>query len=290
MNPATSIDPHSISRSVSNVNIIVVLVLIFGFSLHAQTAVSDSSNRAELPATRILDSLEVDLGNRSIFLNRIEPPVLKPWVKPSVEAADSTVVYVPSAEELAEEKRFAALRYEWMNVEAAVYVDRGTEVRVWTEQGEVVALSSIDFRLFDWLFHFEAEGTFYSLFCMSYSWTKEELAEWRREDPTSEWPVDYPTFPQEKDGMSRFEVLAAPVGKAGEAALEAMEALHAYHDANRKALVDAFALREEARLVLEEQEAARKANPEPPKDTVINYFPIRSVYAPGSEMGKGTSK
>jgi len=230
--------------------------------------------------TRILDSLEIDLGDRSIFYNRIEPPILKPWVKQEAAPSEASVVYVPTAEEVAEEQRFASLRYEGVVVHAAVYVGRGSELRMWTELGEVVALSSVDFRLFEMLFDFEGEGVSYSTFCMQYSWTREELAEWRREDPTATWPVEYRAFPAELGGMSRFEVISAPRGQAGEAAIEALEALHAYHDANRKALVAAFAEREKARLAYEQEVADRKANPPPPQDTVITYFPIRSVYAP----------
>ncbi len=233
----------------------------------------------------VLDSLEVDLGDRSIFYNRIEPPVLKPWVKQEAAPAQESVVYVPTAEELAEEKRLAALRYEWMNVEAAVYVGKGSEVRMQTEEGEVVALSSIDFRHFDFLLHFEREGVFYNLFSMVHSWTKEELANWKREDPSATWPVEYQVFPSENDGKSRFQILKAPSGRAGSSALEAMVALHAYHDANRKALAEAFVLREEARLASERQEAERKANPIPPEDTVINYFLIESPEKTPSPQG-----
>jgi hypothetical protein len=224
----------------------------------------------------VLDSLEVDLGDRSIFYNRIEEPVLKPWVKQEAAPAQESVVYVPTAEDLAEEKRFAALRYEWMNVEAAVYVGKGSEVRMQTEEGEILALSSIDFRLFDSLLHFEREGVFYNLFCMTHSWTKEELADWKREDPGATWPVEYQVFPLENGGKSSFQILKAPSGKAGASALEAMAALHAFHDASRKGLAEAFALREEARLASERQEAERKANPIPREDTVIDYFLIES--------------
>jgi hypothetical protein len=223
----------------------------------------------------VLDSLEVDLGERSIFYNRVEPPVLKPWVEPVMETEDA-MVSAPTTADLAEEKRLAAMRHEWMNLEAAVYVGRGSEVRMQTEEGEVVALSSIDFRLFDSLLHFEQQGVIYNVFCMAHSWTKEELAEWRREDPAATWPTEYQTFPSHDGGKSKFQILAAPSGKAGKAALEAMAALHAYHDANRKALVEGFALREEARLASEKQEAESKANPTPPEDTVINYFLIES--------------
>jgi hypothetical protein len=69
-----------------------------------------------------------------------------------------------------------------------------------------------------------------------------------------------------------------------------MEDLHAYHDANRKTLIAGFEAREEARRIFEAEEVVRKANPEPPKDTVINYFPIRSVYAPGGNTEQGLSK
>jgi len=235
---------------------------------------------AEAHHTSILDSLEVDLGDRSIFYNRIETPVLKPWVKRVVAPAETSVIYVPTAEEVAQEQRLASLRYEGVDVYAAVYVGRGSELRMWTELGEVVALSSVDFRLFDWLFQFEGVGVYYNVFCMAHSWTKEELAEWRQEDPTATWPVDYPAFPAEQAGMSRFQVISAPTGEAADTAIEALEAIHAYHDVNRKSLAMAFAEREKTSLAYEQEEAERKANPPPPQDTVINYFPIRSVYAP----------
>jgi len=274
---------HPSNFSVPKIPSVVLTLLLTGVPLLAQPVESHPKQPASVSSLKILDSLEVDLGDRSIFYNRIEPPVLKSWVKPKPAPAEATVIYVQTAEELAEEKRLAALRYEWLNLEAAVYVGRGSEVRMSTEEGEVVALSSIDFRHLEMLFHFEDEGVFYSAFCFQYSWTREELAEWRREDPTAAWPLEHKAFPVEVGGMSRFEVISAPRGKAGEAAIEGLEALHAYHDANRKALVAAFAEREKARLVYEQEEAERKANPPAPKDTVINYFPIRSVYATQSE-------
>jgi len=265
----------------------IVLAVVPSF---AQTPVSHPEQPASLRTSNILDSLEVDLGDRSIFYNRIEPPVLKPRVKQEAAPAETSVVHMPTDEELAEEKRMATLRHEWLDVQAAVYLGRGSEVRMWTAQGEVVALSSIDFRHFEFLFHFESEGVFFNVFCMEYSWTMEELAEWRSEDPMATWPVHYESFPGEQGGMSRFEVLSSPSGEAGEMAIEALEAIHAYHDANRKVLVAAFAEREKARLVYEKEEAERKANPPIPQDTVINYFPIRSVYAPVDIKESGVSE
>jgi len=256
-------------------------LVLLGVMLGSFSAAHAEGSHKEIPDSIgkavVLDSLEVDLGDRSIFYNRIEPPVLKPWVRTKAAPAEPAQTYVPTAEELAEEKRLAALPYEWLNVEAAVYVGRGSEVRMSTKEGDVVALSSVDFRYFDIIFDFKGEGVSYSTFCMQYSWTQEELAEWRREDPTATWPVVYQAFPVELGGVSRFEVISAPRGEAGEAAIEALEALHAYHDANRKALVAAFAEREKARLVYEQEEAMRKANPPPPENTVVNYFLIDSA-------------
>lgn len=76
-----------------------------------------------------LDSQEVYLGQRSILYNRIAPPELKsPTVSPDTSSEPSATP--PTAEELAESKRWDALRHVTLNFSCTAIEGTGlTEVR-----------------------------------------------------------------------------------------------------------------------------------------------------------------
>jgi len=76
------------------------IVLLASMGLDAKAEMLTPQHAASMQTT-VLDSLEVDLGERSIFYNRIQPPVLKPWVRTKPAPAEQAQVYVPTAEELA---------------------------------------------------------------------------------------------------------------------------------------------------------------------------------------------
>lgn len=240
-----------------------------------QTKILAQESIQLIPA-KILDSQEVYLGNRKITYNRIETPPLKP--QPTPEAAPEAVEeHVPTPEELAEALRWESLRYEYLGGAATVLNGVGTEFRLWTPEGEAVALSSIDFNFLQSFWDFEREGVYYSTFFLAYGYSPEEFAEAKLADP--EWAAQFGPFPEEEGGMSRFTVVSAPSGEAGENAIQALEDLHAQFDENREQLLTSYEESEKARI---KQEEWLKANPPVPKDTVINYFPIRSVHAPKS--------
>jgi hypothetical protein len=226
-------------------------------------------------SVRILDSQVVGLGNRTITYNRIEAPVLKPRPVLVELALEVPRQHVQSPEELAEIRRWESLRYEHLGGSATVIEGAGTEFRIWTPDGETVALSSIDFNFLQCLWDFEWNGVYYSVFFFAGGCSPEEFAGAKRSD--SEWAAQFGEFPGEAAGMSRFTVVSAPKGEAGEKAIQALEDLHAFFDENRKQLRAACEECEMARIAHEEW---AKAHPPLPKDTIVNFFPIRSVHVP----------
>jgi len=83
--------------------------------------------------------------------------------------------------------------------------------------------------------------------------------------------VPWAAFPKEESGTSRFVVISAPKGEAGENAIRAMEDLHAHFDENRNQLRVAYEESERARIAQEEWD---KAHPKRPVNTVVTYFSI----------------
>ncbi len=253
------------------------------FFLNAQESNGEKEIVQPVPA-KILDSQEVDLGDRKITYNRIETPALQPQTIP--EAAPEVVKEsVLSAAELAEARRWESLRYEYLGGTATVFKGVGTEFRIWTTEGDAVALSSIGFNFLQSFWGFEREGVYYHTFFLAYGFSPEEFAEAKRADP--EWAARFGEFPKDEAGMSRFVVVSAPKGEAGEKAIRALEALHAQFDENRKQLQTASEESEKARLA---QEEWLKANPPVPQDTVIQFFPIRSVHAPKAALSGEKSR
>ena len=224
---------------------------------------------------RILDSQVVDLGNRKITYNRIEAPALKPAPTPEAAPVAAAKEYVPTAEELAEIRHWESLRYEYLGGSATIFDGIGTEFRLWTPEGEAVALSSIDFNFLQCLWDLEREGVYYNVFFFASGYSPEEFAEARKSEP--EWAAQFGEFPKEAAGMSRFTVVSAPKGEAGEKAIQALEDIHSYFDENRKQLRAAYEESEKARIA---QEEWVKAHPPTPQDTIIHFFPIRSSTHP----------
>jgi len=237
--------------------------------------VDAESVKQEPRQSKVLDSQVVDLGNRKITYNRIETPALKPQPTPEAAPLAAAKEYVPTAEELAEIRHWESLRYEYLGGSATVFDGIGTEFRLWTPEGEAVALSSINFNFLQNLWDLEREGVYYSVFFFASGYSPEEFAEAKKSEP--EWAAQFGEFPKEEAGLSRFTVVSAPKGEAGERAIQALEDLHAYFDENRKQLRAAYEESEKARIA---QEEWVKAHPPTPQDTIINFFPIRSSTHP----------
>lgn len=208
----------------------------------------------------IRDSVEVDMGTRSIFYNRIETPVLKPQPTPA-PVSPATVEAELTAEELAEWAAWNAKADVYLFLSCTVFDHSVTEVRWWREDGEYVIWSGIDFNHLRGAWGLETDRSRFTLILGIGDESSEETGAVVPKVPAGEYRIV--GFP--KTGIAP-EVTAA------------LDDLHACYMANRESFRLAFEASEAKRL---EDEAWQRANPPVPKDTIIHYFPIRSSYNDG---------
>lgn len=206
---------------------------------------------------RVLDSVEVDYGDHSVFYNRVATPPLKPvWQKPVVPP------YVPTAEEIARAERIDAKREVNLWLSCTVFDGQFTEMRIPQDGQEVVIQSSIDFNLLAQGFDLETADSFYSLFM--------GLGDVTREEFTGVWPERL-LAEAAKSGVSKWQVVSKLQPTAD--TVRTIEDIHRYFDAHRESLIAQKAQRDAAQKAYEEW---IKANPPVPEDIVINYFSIPS--------------
>jgi len=206
---------------------------------------------------RVLDSVEVDYGDHSIFYNRVATPPLKPeWQKPVVPP------YVPTAEEIARAERIDAKREVNLWLSCTVFDGQFTEVRIPQDGQEVVIFSTIDFNLLAQGFDLETADSFYNLYMGLGDVTREEFG--------GEWPNRL-LAEAAKAGTSKWRVVSKLQPTAD--TVRTIEDLHRYFDAHRETLIAQRAQRDAAQKAYEEW---IKANPPVPEDIVINYFSIPS--------------
>jgi hypothetical protein len=85
-----------------------------------------------------------------------------------------------------------------------------------------------------------------------------------------------PALPEFSQTRSEYFVVEDQGGPLPDEALLGLEALHVYFDAHRARIIEEAARREAAQAAREQW---LKDHPPVPKDTVINFWPIRSrVY------------
>ena len=219
-----------------------------------------------LDNARILESVEVDYGDHSVFYNRIEAPVLRPQATRTPVAAPA-----PTAAGIAHEQRLAAKREVNLWISCTVFDGQFTEVRIPQDGQEVVIQSSIDFNLLAQGFDLEAADSFYSLFM--------GLGDVPREEFTGVWPEQL-LAEAAKAGVSKWLVVGEVQPTAD--TVHTITDIHQYFDTHRETLM----------LLRQQREAAQRAheewvkdNPPVPEDIVIKYFPIRSSYLPAQRPG-----
>ena len=239
--------------------------------------VQDSTQHLPL---RVLESQVVDLGPRSITYNRVATPVLKPTPIPT----PVVVVHeaVPTAAELEEMQRLESKRYAYAFLSCTIYDNQFTEVE-WYEDGQWVSfLTTINFHYLSQLSDFETPDSFYSIFMGIGDCSREEfeglgealLAGNAFGFHSRPWPFGL-LQRQAQTGKSAWQLITTrPVSSE---VTQAIDDLHRYFDANRDTLIREYNESEAARLA---QEQWLRDNPPAPKDSVIEFFPIRSRHAP----------
>ena len=238
-------------------------------SVVAQT---DNAMNPERPAIKfqVLQSRKIDLGNHSLIINRVVPPVL-PELPPAPAPR--------SAEQIAAARAAAALRRPAKKrvnlfLSATVYDRKVTEIRWSGGSHEHRVFSNIDFNLFGGACDLETADTIYSLMLAVGNETAEQVERFNRHAAEHGLPTrlrkqipSLETFSQTRSEyvVAEDETHATPSGEE----LKALDALHVFYDANRQQLADEYAKREAARIAREQW---LKEHPPKPKDTVINYW------------------
>lgn len=198
------------------------------------------------------------MGSRSITYNRIETPLLKPQPGPTPVSRGPVVETVPTSEELAEIAAWNAKTDYTLFLSCTVYDRAVTEVRWQREDGEYHLWSGIDFNHLRMGPAFETDRARFFLILGIGDESSEEVGAVIPKVPAGE-----------------YRIVGFPKTGIAPEAVAAMDELHALYNQHRDQFRRAFEDSEAKRL---EQEAWDRANPPQPKDTVINYFPIRSSY------------
>jgi len=229
---------------------------------------------------RVLDSQEVDLGPRSITYNRVATPVLKPTPVPTPVVV--TPEATPTADELEEMRRLESKRYAYAFLSCTVYDNQFTEVE-WYEDGQWVSfLTTINFHYLSPWSDFETADSLYSIFMGLGDCSRADF-EGTREAFIGENTFGFHPRPwpfgllqrQQQTGKSSWQITAK--SPASKEVMQAIDDLHRYFDANRDDLLREYKEIEAARLA---QEQWLKEHPPVPKDSVVEFFPIRSSHAP----------
>lgn len=263
-------------------------MLLTGAFASVGLMLSATSSRCETADTereprqlRVLDSQEVILGPRSIIYNRVETPPLLPQPAPEERADSPNGEYLPTAEEMAEIRRWETMNHVSMFLSCTVYDDQLTEVRFRHEDADITFWSTINFHHLSQMFELQTKDTDYVLMMWVGDSTTEELQEQNtefrktgRSDFLSTPPADLLDVSR-TGGRSTWRVTSD--GAIPPEAQRAIADIHAYFDANREALISDRAEREAA---CSAHEQWLKDNPPQPKDTVIQFFPIRSSHSP----------
>ena len=147
----------------------LVLIPLAGLLM---SALSFAAGPGTLDGAPILNSVEVDYGDHSVFYNRVEAPALKPEATRPVAAPAPA----PTAEEIARAERLAAKREVNLWLSCTVFGGRFTEVRVPQDGEQVVIQSSIDFNLLAQGLDLETEDSYYNLFMGVGDASREEFS------------------------------------------------------------------------------------------------------------------
>lgn len=231
--------------------------------------------RAAEEVKKVLSTTEINLGERSIIYQRVEPP--KETVP--VEVGQPTVIPTRTAAEMAamiaQAQRLVRVT---LSLSCTVYETGVTEVR-WSHEGaEYRVLSSVDFNQVRSVTDFEADGRRYSAFLgIGNAMSASTLA--RLQASGAKFPASMlrpaPALPADvlsdiaKNGGSRYVVISAPT-KPDAAAYEGIDALHRYFDAHKAELIAAWQQSEAERIAHEQW---LKDHPPVPQDTVIQFWP-----------------
>lgn len=247
-----------------------VFASVAGFAL--SLAAQEEITAAAPPAGRfqVFETRKIDLGDRSLHLNRVAPPDLP--ATPAIPAAPSPEAV--AAAKAAEALQVAGKKHETLFLSATIFDRRVTQIRWWGETGERRVFSNIDFNFLRGVGEVDAPEAVYNLLLRIGDEPFDEANLLARATRTEDWirrfgkAVPPPeAFSQVRSEYFVVEAKAHPAPSADE--IHALDALHIYFDAHKERLVEAYVRREA-------ENAARtrslEQHPPIPNDIVVNYW------------------
>lgn len=271
--------------SLQSCRMLLSFAVLFGMVSATSAAKSGLTETVAGSETRVLDSQEVDLGPRSIIYNRLETPALKPQPTPA-PAPPARRQAAPTAEELVAIRAWEAKTDVFLFLSCTVFDRKVTEVRWWREDGEYIVWSGIDFNYLRSILDFETDTTRYLIFLGIGDESMDSLREWNAEVDRRGLSADLKRslslLPVLSSSSPQYRIVSYPKTGIAPEAKAAFDAIHQYFNSNRERLISEFEASEQARIA---HEAWLKAHPPQPKDTTINFFPIRSSYTDAQTNG-----
>lgn len=248
------------------ISTILVFTCLSATSVFAQ---EESAGVSEKPAIKfqVLEQKRINLGTRSIFLNRVVPPVL-PELPPPPPPPTAEQIAAAQAEW---ERLGPHKKYEILFLSATVYDRKVTEVRWFGRKGESKIFSNIDFNYLRGAGEFETEDTVYMLLMGIGDETSEQVEGFNQYAAEQGWPKkSWKQIPKpETFSPARSEYMVMEDAVPLEEDLAAMDALHVYFDTNKQRLIDGYNKLEVANA---ERAQWLKEHPPIPKDTIINFW------------------
>ena len=256
--------------------------LVLAMALQHPNVIAQVEN-PERPSVifQVLRGWRFDLGDHSVSLNRVAPPILPSEPAPAPKTAG--VESAPAGKPLA---RTPQKKTELLFLSATVFDRSITEVRTFAGDRDCRFHINIDFNLLAGLGSFETADISYLLMLGVENRTRAEAEAFnKRAVLEGRKAVFKPIPPPETFSKTRSEYLIANDEAAAQPPAEtlaALDALLACYDANRGRLAEDYVKREAARIA---QEQWMKEHPPAPKGTVIHYWKNDTAPSP-SESGE----
>ncbi len=210
---------------------------------------------------KILAQHRIDLGERTIIYNLISPPVF----------FESAAKRVPSSPQ--EKTNLTGIQKDYLVIwlSANIYNRKVTEISWGDENHQYRAFSNIDFNLMENV-TIETSKAFYSLlFLLSNSTISDDLL------------TDFSS--SRVLGLQHGGyVLDSSRDIPPPEDMELLNSIHSYHDAHKAELLVKHQEREEERYAREEW---LKSSPSALRDTIINFWPIKSSIYLNSDAARG---
>lgn len=231
------------------------------------TATREKERLQSINSAQAINTLQVGSSTPKIIMRRLAP---KEWpARPKPVAGEWT-------EKQRAEWRANRKHFHNMQLSATVFDRRLSEIQWRKGTLEFTLLSNVDFNYLSMIGWLENGPTHWSTFFFVNnidSNREQRFAQMAKEKGRVYTPRRVPDGSMLESGSADYVIYAEPGVKVPSELVEEMDALHQHYTTNEQALKNSWLNRQE----LSKAHAAwQKANPPVPKDTVINFWPVRS--------------